>query len=233
MNRIIVALDGMNKEQIFSYLDEIKGEINFVKIGMEAYYKYGRELLIEIKNRYDVSLFLDLKLHDIPNTVKGAISSLEGLPIEFLTVHLQGGKNMLKEAMKQKSISLPQTKLLGVSYLTSLDEHDFLEIWNTKKENIEDSFLRLFKLAEDCKLEGIVCSADEATLVKERFNLQVISPGIRLRDDLKANKVGDQRRVFCAKDALSRGCDYLVIGRSLTTKERPYKESINLLKKEL
>ena len=119
-DRIIVALDNMNEEEVCTFLDKSKQTYKTVKIGLELFYLLGPDFVKKIHHQYGVDIFLDLKLHDIPNTVSKAIRSLRNLPVKFLTVHLTGGKNMLSEALEEAKHSLPDTKLLGVSFLTSL-----------------------------------------------------------------------------------------------------------------
>ncbi len=130
IDRIIVALDNMNETEVYAFLDRSNHTYKTVKIGLELFYLLGPDLVKKIHDLYNVDIFLDLKLHDIPNTVKKAIRSLNGLPIKFLTIHLTGGRNMITEALDEASVSLPNTNLLGVSFLTSLGDQDFQEIYN-------------------------------------------------------------------------------------------------------
>jgi len=213
--RVFVALDNMTKEEIFSFLSVCYPGITHIKIGLEVFNKFGPSIVEEIYKLYPIDIFLDLKLHDIPNTVKKAIASLEGLPIKFLTVHLSGGREMLKQAMIAKDKYLPGCKLLGVSILTSLDEADLKEIWSVTDMN--QAFINLFKLASDCKIDGVVCSAKELELVKSFENsLITVCPGIRFSDEIALGNTGDQKRVLSPKEAFQNGASYLVMGRSLT-----------------
>lgn len=118
MDRVYVAMDQMNLEEVQQLLHNSHGKMKNVKIGLEAYLKYGREFVLLIHERYKTNVFLDLKLHDIPVTVAKAIESLQGLPIAYLTIHLSGGREMIIEAIKARNQFLPNTKLLGVSFLT-------------------------------------------------------------------------------------------------------------------
>lgn len=223
LSRLIVALDNMNASQIKHFLDQGQGEIGFVKIGLEAFCRSGRDFVSEIAEDYQVKIFLDLKLHDIPNTVAKAVAALEGLPIEFLTVHLSGGKNMLEQALKEQRETLPNCQLLGVSYLTSLDDVDFQEIWGKSAMQMPEQFERLFRLALQTELGGIVCSPHEAQALRN-FERQhqakrqtLVCPGIRFQDEIEAG-VGlqDQKRVLSPEAAFKQGIDYLVMGRPLT-----------------
>lgn len=217
MKKVIVALDNMDQEQVISFLSQADGRLSFVKIGLENYLRYGQDFVKKIANDYQLKVFLDLKLHDIPNTIAKAISALEGLPIEFLTLHLTGGREMLISAVEAKCKYLPDCQLLGVSYLTSLDEHDFKEIWNTDRADINEQFNRLFHLAHDTGIDGVVSSPTEVDLLKGvSKDLVSVTPGIRFSDEIKSRQLGDQKRVLDPVAAFEKGADFLVMGRSLT-----------------
>lgn len=223
LKNIIVALDNMDKTEILEWMEKAKEDISFIKLGLEVFYRYGRSFVEDLLKRHQVKLFLDLKLHDIPNTVSKSILSLEGLPIDFLTLHLTGGEQMLKAACQAQKKALPQTKLLGVSYLTSLDDNDFFQIWGVEHQQIPRQFERLFDLAHKTQIQGLVCSAREASALRdyEKLNalnpLQLVCPGIRFADEIKMSQnMGDQKRVYSPRQAFDSGADYLVMGRSLT-----------------
>ncbi len=214
INKVIPALDGMNKTEVFEFLDKIGDNFEVVKIGMELFYKEGHSIVNEIHSKTGKKIFLDLKLYDIPNTVRGAIKSLSGLPIEFLTIHLSGGDEMIQGALEQAKQSLPTTKLLGVSYLTSLDDSYFHAIQDLKSDDISEAFKRLFDLAEKTSIHGIVCSPLELEQTKN-YSFLKVCPGIRFQDEIEGGNLGDQKRVLSPKDAMGRGASYLVMGRSL------------------
>lgn len=235
LKKVIVALDNMDREQILSWMDRAQGDISFAKIGLEAFCRYGRVFLETLKQKYDLRLFLDLKLHDIPNTVSKTILGLEGLPVDFLTIHLTGGESMIKAALEAQKKALPQTQILGVSYLTSLDNKDFKQIWGIEQEKISQQFNRLFELAHTSKIHGLVCSAQEAKALRdyEKTNdlspLQLVCPGIRFQDEIDQNlNLGDQKRVLSPHQAFELGVDYLVIGRSLTQAKDLQKRFVEL-----
>lgn len=209
MKRVFVALDNMNDKEIFDFLDSYAKELSLIKIGLEVYLKYGREFLKEINQRYCLGIFLDLKLHDIPNTVASAIKSLEGLRIEFLTLHLSAGSSMLTQAKTSRDKYLPETKLIGVSILTSLDESDCLEIYH---QGTNEAFKSLLSIAVKTQIDGIVCSGHELSLLDSNNKLIAICPGIRL-DVLSPSD--DQKRVMTPTEAFKNGADYLVMGRSI------------------
>ena len=221
LDQTIVALDNMNAEEAISFLTENAKHFKTVKIGLELFCAYGPEIIHEITEEFDIGLFLDLKLHDIPNTVAKAIHSLKGFPIDFLTLHLCGGRKMIAQAIEAAQVSLPQTTLLGVSYLTSLGDPDFSELWDLKKDQVPLAFSRLFQLACDLKLGGVVCSPHELALVqkieqKKNHQFCKVCPGIRFEDEINVGETGDQTRVLSPQMAIESGADYIVMGRSLT-----------------
>ena len=129
IEKIIVALDQMSLEEIDIFLKQKDNNFSYVKIGLEQFIKYGPTLIQRIHDEYNKKIFLDLKLHDIPVTVSKAISALKGLPIDFLTVHLSGGEAMLMAAASEVKKSLPGCRVLGVSFLTSLEASDLFELF--------------------------------------------------------------------------------------------------------
>lgn len=217
--RTMVALDNMDKTTLFDFLEELPQEFPLVKIGLEQYLAHGKELIKTIHDRYQKRIFLDLKLHDIPNTVAKACGSLSDLPIDFLTVHLSGGKAMLEAVQKVRQEKMTHVNILGVSFLTSLDQQDLNEMFGI--ENTDEAFKRLFTLALETKTQGIVCSPFEVPLVKEveqamGNKLIKVTPGIRFQDEISGGSLGDQKRVLHPHEAFDKGSDFLVMGRSLT-----------------
>ena len=173
------------------------------KFGLEFFYsKDGRKFLSNLKNQ---TIFLDLKLNDIPNTVRSAIKSLKNLKIAYLTVHLSSGLNALK-ALKKESKNI---KIVGVTTLTSLNNKDLKEIGYNKKVN--ELVRHQAKLATKAKLDAIVCSGHEIKSVKRAFKKEIITPGIKMQ-----NVKNDQKRIMGPADAFAAGSDWLVIGRSIT-----------------
>ena len=220
IDHCMVALDNLQDSEITPFLQKVDGDIPYLKIGLEMFLHGGRPLVEEILEKYSFKIFLDLKLHDIPNTVKGAIKSLNGLSLDFLTIHLTGGEKMVAAAMEECQRSLPQTKLLGVSYLTSLEGRDFKTMWNYDEDQVGSAFDRLFTMAARLKLPGIVLSAHELERAKkfeQEFGHQFskVTPGIRFADEIEGNVTQDQKRVQTPEEALANGSNYLVIGRSL------------------
>lgn len=216
----IVALDGMDREQVYSFMDKLNGKIPCVKIGLELFYKYGQSFVRELYGRYPGSkIFLDLKLHDIPYTIKRTLLSLKDLPLTFLSLHLSGGRAMLESAMRTAREALPHVKLLGVSYLTSLDEKDFFELQGLSPERIPEAFEKLFRMAIEVEIHGIILSSLELSLLRKmqgKISLLTICPGIRFQDEIQEKNIHDQSRILDPLSALKGGADYLVMGRSLT-----------------
>ena len=205
--RIIVAIDTFDLKQANAILDQLNPNICLVKIGSVIFNALGKTFLKHASSR-GFKIFLDLKLHDIPNTVYETIIGFNDCKIDMLTVHLSGGEEMLNKAMlAAKSIN---AKVIGVSILTSLDEKDSLALFNNK---IEDQISHLFKIALKANIDGIVCSPHELEIANTILGTHVIkiTPGIR---DVKVED--DQERTMSAKEAIKKGSTYLVIGRPIT-----------------
>ena len=205
--RIIVAIDTYDLTLANIILDQLDPAICRVKIGSIVFNSLGKSFLREVSKR-GFKIFLDLKLHDIPNTVHETILGFHDCSIDMLTVHLSGGEDMLKKAMlAAKTI---KTKIIGVSILTSLAESDSLALFNN---NLNDQMLNLFRLAKKTNLDGIVCSPLEvamANTILDKHSIK-ITPGIR-----EISVVDDQVRTMNAKEAIKNGATFLVIGRPIT-----------------
>lgn len=205
---IIVAIDETTFNRASEIIDNLDPKKCMVKIGSVAFNSIGDEIVIHAaKKGFDV--FLDLKLHDIPNTVKKSVMGLSNLPIKMITVHLTGGKDMIMAAVE--AVSGKGIKIFGVTVLTSLSDDDTKNIFQrTASEQVNE----MLDLAELVGIDGVVCSTHELELVKKRESLLSITPGIRLKDSND-----DQKRVMTPKKATDLGADYLVIGRPITTSE--------------
>ena len=205
--RIIVAIDTFDLKQANVILDQLDPDLCMIKIGSIAFNAFGKSFLQHASSQ-GFKIFLDLKLHDIPNTIHETILGFNDCKIDMLTVHLSGGEEMLKKAMLAgKSIN---AKVIGVSILTSLDEEDSLALFNNKLEN---QISNLFKIAVKANVDGIVCSPHELEIANIILSSQLIkiTPGIR---DIKVED--DQARTMSAKEAMKRGASFLVIGRPIT-----------------
>ena len=214
---VIIACDFSSKEETLNFLDSFKEEKPYVKIGMELYYACGPEIVKEIKSRGH-KIFLDLKLHDIPNTVYKAMKNVAKLGVDMTNVHASGTIEMMKAAKKAIDDIGAETKLIAVTQLTSTSEdvmHEELLIPNGMQETVAHYALN----AKKAGLDGVVCSPLEATIVKETCGEECVSvtPGIRFADDAK----GDQKRVTTPAIAKDLGCHYIVVGRSITGAKDP------------
>ena len=212
---IIVAIDETNFKKASNIIDQLDSSKCMIKIGSVAFNSIGHNL-IDYAAQQGFDIFLDLKLHDIPNTVKKSIESLSSLPIKMLTVHISGGKDMMSAAME--TVSGTDIKVFGVTVLTSLSDDDTNNIFKrTSSKQVE----AMLDLAELSGIDGVVCSPHELELLSKRTSLLSITPGIRLE-----NSNDDQKRVMTPKDAIDLGADYLVIGRPITSSEN-IGESLN------
>lgn len=227
-DKIIVALDSSDPNITKSLLNQLQGTAKWVKVGMELYYSSDTKIIHAIKEM-GFSIFLDLKLHDIPNTVYHSLKNLNSLPIDMINVHCLGGLHMLKEARRAIDESTKSKKplLIGVTLLTSHSENEINQELQLKN-SMNESVLHLANLAHKAGLDGVVASSREAKILKTQFgsDFKVITPGIRLSDDAK----NDQQRTLTPKEAISEGSDFLVIGRPITKATHPKDALINILK---
>ena len=226
MRDVIIACDFKNKEELFKFLEPFKGLNPFLKIGMEIFYKEGPQLVKELKEM-GCKIFLDLKLHDIPNTVEKAMRNIGELGVEITNLHAAGGIEMMKAARRGLDYTETgkSTQLIAVTQLTS-----------TSQEVLENELLINKPMAEVVKtyalnakaagLDGVVCSPLEAPIICE-LDLISVTPGIRFADDSK----NDQKRVATPEYARELGSTYIVVGRSITAAKDPV-EAYNRCVKE-
>tara|TARA_B100000674_G_C37967306_1_gene975233 strand:- start:576 stop:1268 length:693 start_codon:yes stop_codon:yes gene_type:complete len=215
--RVIVALDSKNLIKTKSLVNKIRKEVFAFKIGYEFFLNHGLFGYKEIK-KISPKIFLDLKLHDIPNTVANAILAINKLNPLLTTVHITGGDEMLKSSIKYKKNSV---KVLGVSILTSLDKKQIAKYYNEK--SISNIVKRLVKNAKKHNLDGVVCSPHEIKFVRKELGNKylIVTPGIRLEN--KKTSDDDQKRILTPNEAIDNGADYLVIGRPITKSNDPLK----------
>jgi len=202
---IIVAIDETNFVKASDILNSLDSKKCMVKIGSVAFNSIGHEIIYHAAEK-GFDIFLDLKLHDIPNTVKKSIEGLASLPIQMLTIHTSGGKDMIMAAMEAASDT--NIKIIGVTALTSLSDYDTDIIF---QRTASDHVNKMLDLADSANIDGVVCSPHELKLVTSRKSLLSITPGIRLQDS-----DDDQNRVMTPKEAIDLGANYLVIGRPIT-----------------
>ena len=202
---IIVAVDESNIDSFKRVIDSLDNNLCMVKIGSVSFNALGHQVILYAANK-GFDIFLDLKLHDIPNTVKKSIEGLASLPIKMLTIHTSGGKQMMQAAMQ--AVERSNIKVFGVTALTSLLDFDTNQIY---KRDVVDQVEAMLDLAEESGIDGVVCSPHELHLVAARDSLLSITPGIRLRDS-----DDDQNRIMTPKEAIDLGANYIVVGRPIT-----------------
>ena len=215
---VIIACDFASREQTLSFLDRFTEEKPFVKIGMELYYAEGPAIVREIKARGH-KIFLDLKLHDIPNTVKKAMAVLSRLDVDICNLHCAGTVNMMRAALEGLTrVDGTRPLLIGVTQLTSTDQESMeRDLWIEKP--IDEVILHYAENAKVAGLDGVVCSPLEAGKVHTRCGEKflTVTPGVRFAD----GDVGDQKRVTTPEKAKELGSDYIVVGRPITAAEDP------------
>nr|ATZ72082.1 PyrF [Staphylococcus xylosus] len=215
-NLPIIALDFDSVEAVDAFLDRFEEPL-FVKVGMELFYQTGPQLISSIKDRgHDI--FLDLKLHDIPNTVRKAMEGLSKLNVDLVNVHAAGGTEMMKSALVGLKKHNPNIKLIAVTQLTSTTERILRDEQNIQS-SIEDAVLNYAQLAQLSGLDGVVCSPLEAQLLKSELGeaFLKVTPGIRPLDSAK----DDQQRVTTPEDAKEMGATHIVVGRPITKSSNP------------
>ncbi len=215
---VIIACDFASAEKTFEFLDKFTGRKPFVKIGMELFYAEGPSIVKEIKKRGH-KIFLDLKLHDIPNTVKKAMSVLSNLDVDITNLHASGTTAMMEAAIE--GLTRPdgtRPLLIAVTQLTSTNQES-MENDLLIKEPIDEVVMHYASNAKKAGLDGVVCSPLEAGKVHERCGADflTITPGVRFAD----GDVGDQKRVMTPAEANKIGSDYIVVGRPITAAEDP------------
>ncbi len=209
--KIIVAIDKPDADAARALANALDPTLCRVKIGKESFVAAGPQLVENFQNR-GFSVFLDLKFHDIPNSVAEACKAAARLGVWMVNVHASGGRAMMQAARSAIDNSLSKPKLIGVTVLTSLQETELNEIGVPGK--LDDQVLRLAKLSAECGLDGVVCSALEAVALRREIGSEflLVTPGIRLPSASK----DDQIRIVTPQDALRAGASYLVIGRPIT-----------------
>lgn len=208
---LILALDVPTREAADPILRQLRGQLRWVKIGLQMFTAYGPDYVRAVAG-LGFNVFLDLKLHDIPNTVAKAVESLAPLPIHMLTLHCAGGSEMMRAALAAQQKHNPQLLLLGVTVLTSMDSSGLQEIGVTVPS--AEQVTRLGQLAATAGLRGLVCSPLEVALLRQQLPaaMQLITPGIR-----PAHEAGtdDQKRVMTPANAAQAGSSYIVVGRPI------------------
>ena len=215
-SRIIVALDYADAKPATALVDRLQPSVCRLKVGKELFTSAGPDFVAMLAKR-GFDIFLDLKFHDIPNTVAQACKAATALGVWMLNVHALGGRAMMQSAREAVGTARGRPRLIAVTVLTSMTEKDLHEVGI--RDTPLDEALRLATLAADCGLDGVVCAAHEAGAIRERLGEDFlrVTPGIRLAEDA----AGDQKRVMSPRQALEAGSSYLVIGRSVTRAAQP------------
>lgn len=228
---LIIALDFASKDEVHSFLKGFNGESLFLKVGMELFYKEGPSIIQELKEQ-NHQIFLDLKLHDIPNTVGSAMKNIASLGVDLVNVHAAGGIDMMARAVEGLEAGTPsgmkRAICIGVTQLTSTSEAS-MQKEQLIQVPLHESVLHYATITKEAGLDGVVCSTLEAFAIRERLGdtFLTVTPGIRLKTD----EVQDQVRVATPKIARENGVSAIVVGRSITRAANPY-ESYSLFKSE-
>ncbi len=219
---IIVALDFSNAREVKEFIPKLENQVDWVKVGMELYYSEGPRI-IEYLQKEGYKIFLDLKLHDIPNTVSSALKVIDTMGVNMVNVHALGGYEMLARARE----AVTSTHLIGVTVLTSHDKKAIHEL--NLLGDINANVLNLAKLSDRAGLDGIVCSAKDLSNLQNKFSIgfSFVTPGIRLNSASQ-----DQKRVMKPGEALKAGATHLVIGREITQAENT-QTSIQAIKADI
>jgi orotidine-5'-phosphate decarboxylase len=220
-NSLIIALDFANRKEVEQFLLPFKGKELFVKVGMELFYQEGPGIIYSLKEKGH-RIFLDLKLHDIPNTVKSAMKGLARLECDLVNVHAAGGKEMMNAALEGldagTAVGRKRPACIAVTQLTSTSEAQM-----NKEQlipvSLDQSVLHYASLAKEASLDGVVCSAWEALSIREALGdtFYTVTPGIRMKDD----NTGDQKRIATPEFARDAGVTSIVVGRSITRSNNP------------
>jgi orotidine-5'-phosphate decarboxylase len=212
-NKIIVALDVPTKRKALELVEKLRDQISFFKIGLQLYTAEGPEMVRAVSSA-GAKVWLDLKLHDIPNTAARTVEAASGLGVRMLTIHLSGGSAMIRAAIAARPKNM---LLLGVTVLTSSTEETLSEIGI--QDNVDKQVLRLAKLGVEAGIDGVVASPHEIKPLRREFDnkIKIVVPGIR---PIWSER-GDQRRTMTPRESLEAGADYLVVGRPITAHRNP------------
>lgn len=226
MNKTIVALDFSTREEVMDFLKGFNEPI-YVKIGMELTYACGLDIVKDVR-ALGHHIFLDLKLHDIPNTVKGGMKNLAKLDVDIVNLHCAGGVAMMKaavEGLNEGAVNGKRPLCIGVTQLTSTSKEAMNDELGIPGE-VLDCVIKYAKNAKEAGLDGVVCSVHEAKAIHEACgnDFLTVTPGIRLSDDSK----DDQKRVATPTFAKEEGCDHIVVGRSITKSENPQQTYLDI-----
>ncbi|MCV9887590.1 orotidine-5'-phosphate decarboxylase [Metabacillus halosaccharovorans] len=227
---LIIALDFQDRQEVETFLKKFEDEKLYVKVGMELFYQEGPSIISHIK-QLGHKIFLDLKLHDIPNTVKQAMRGLAKLDVDLVNVHAAGGKKMMQAAIEGLEAGTPEGKkrpaCIAVTQLTSTSQ-SMVDEELLIKGDINEVVLHYAQNAKESGLEGVVCSTHEVESLNQNLgtSFMTVTPGIRMKDDSS----DDQTRIATPGQARRLGSTAIVVGRSITKAENPYKAYLNVKK---
>ena len=231
--RVIVALDFNRFEEAKACVEEIGEAVSFYKVGMELYYAAGNDIVRYLKDK-GKRVFVDLKLHDIPNTVGRALAVLTGLGADILNVHASGGARMMREAAQSvrqasETLGVPAPKLIAVTVLTSMGEDDLAGVGVRKP--VAEQVVSLAELARSCGIDGVVASALEAPALRQACgpDFLIVTPGVRPA----GAAAGDQRRVTTPGQAFAAGATHIVVGRPVTQAADRKKAALAIIEETL
>lgn len=228
-NRLIVALDVASMADVKQLVETLGDAVSYYKIGMQLFYSVGMECLTYLREQ-GKDVFLDLKMHDIPNTVAQGAASLTRLGVTMINVHASGGQAMMQAAAEKvaetaKTLNIPRPKLIAVTILTSMNDAEWASLRNTA--SIPDQVVHLAKMAQAAGMDGVVASPQEAELIRTACgkNFAIITPGVRPH----GAAVNDQSRIATPAAALQAGAHYLVVGRPITAAPDPRAAALAIL----
>ncbi|WP_121661347.1 orotidine-5'-phosphate decarboxylase [Metabacillus litoralis] len=227
---LIIALDFKDQQEVHEFLQHFQQEQLFVKVGMELFYQEGPDIISYLK-KLGHNIFLDLKLHDIPNTVKQAMRGLAKLDVDIVNVHAPGGKKMMEAAIEGLEAGTQEGKTrpmcIAVTQLTSTSQ-DMIQEELLIKEDINDVVLHYAQMAKESGLDGVVCSTHEVEKLNEKFgtSFMTVTPGIRMKED----STDDQTRIATPDQARCLGSTAIVVGRSITKQDNPYEAYLKVKK---
>ncbi len=222
--KLMLALDLPDRDSALEMLNKLRGSLEWVKIGLQMYLKYGASFVKEVADM-GFKIFLDLKLHDIPNTVASAVKSLQGMPISMLTIHTCGGREMMMRALEAADETNKDLRLLGVTVLTSFNDEGLAEtgVALPPAKQVE----LLAKLATDSGMKGLVCSPLEIETLRKIIpeDVVLITPGIRPA----GSDANEQKRVMTPEMAAKAGSNFIVVGRPILKAENPAQAAKNII----
>ena len=229
-DKLIVALDFHNFDDVKKIVNDLGDSVNFYKVGMELFYSVGTDVVNWLKNN-DKKIFLDLKLHDIPNTVANGLCSLMNLNVDILNIHASGGFTMMKTASERlkefaENNNLVRPKLIAITVLTSINQEDWEGLGFHSQ--MKSQAIRLAKLTQKAELDGIVASPQEAKSIREACgeNFLIVTPGIRPA----GAAINDQSRISTPAQAIKNGASHLVVGRPIIAADNPREAALNIIR---